>query len=150
MSNLKSKCCGQPVLIKYSPLPNHSGGYFCAGPNGCGKYCEVEEKERKSVHNPCPYGNDDCPKCSSTQTDDWEKEFDRKISVTEEDSFMDDGYDDCGLEVNWDNLKSFIRQLLAKTRLEERQRVIEEIENYQMDLCENSLDFKNYVINLLK
>ena len=39
-TNLKSDCCGKPVIETVD------GRYFCGGVNGCGRYC-------KTIHNLC-------------------------------------------------------------------------------------------------
>lgn len=49
-----------------------------------------------------------------------------------------------------DKLKKLFIETTNIIREEERNGIIKKIEDYQMDLCENSQDFKNYVINLLK
>ena len=61
----------------------------------------------KSIHDPCPYGNDDCPICSNHKAKSlynwkkgWEIEFDQRFTD------MDDYY--------IKELKSFISSLLAK------------------------------------
>lgn len=39
-------------------------------------------EERKSIHNPCPYGNDDCPKCNNKQFMSTLKEIQEKGEIS--------------------------------------------------------------------
>lgn len=149
MPNLKSKCHGKEVV-------KDNKGYFCAGIGGCGRYCEVKEKpEEKKCYSEFSI----CPKCSHkypvgglfidspTQTDDWEK-WGKHLINRFYDLYLEKG--DKKGSIDYFEARTFLYNAVLTAKQEERERVIEGIENYQMDLCENSQDFKNYVINLLK
>lgn len=64
----KSKCCGaeKDFLGRFAEK-----GDWCSK---CGKpFIPQSLEEKKSFHDPCPYGNDDCPKCHIPPTDsNWE------------------------------------------------------------------------------
>lgn len=38
-----------------------------------------ENKDKKSFHTPCTYGNDNCPKCVTPKNSDWEEVVDDKF-----------------------------------------------------------------------
>lgn len=41
----------------------------------------TQKEEEKSFHNPCPYGNDDCPKCVSTPPADSNLELNSNTNI---------------------------------------------------------------------
>lgn len=77
-----SKCCNATVRIWVGKRP------IC---NNCGKECEYTSTpntspEKKSFHDPCPYGNDECPTCNPTHDQvQWNDKLDELFGEYEND-----------------------------------------------------------------